>query len=200
MAIADLLWACPLCALDRGLRGSADGSTCSGCGARFDRVHGARIRARAPGQGETVRSPAEWVDRLPDPGGLLQAGDPVRTAAVEARFMAGEEVIRVDGRYVNRIEVFGPKEPGTLELALDRLSYRGEGPGPVVWAFDGLRAVQASSRTLQVRGMPHPLASFAFPHDSSFLWELLLARALGEFYRRTGRGEIVELQPRIVTR
>ena len=69
-----------------------------------------------------------------------------------------------------------------------------------MWPFEALKAVQASSKTLQVRGGEHPLASFAFRDDSSFLWERLLAVALDRFYRRTGRGEIVEMQPRIVTR
>ncbi|HUG41006.1 MAG TPA: hypothetical protein VMM12_10990 [Longimicrobiales bacterium] len=200
MAIADLLWACPRCGLDRGLRASADGRTCARCATRYDRVRGARIRARSPDGAEQLRSAAEWVDALPDPATLLGAGDPIRTAAVTARFVARYDVVRESGRYVNRIEVFGAKSSGTLEMAGERLAYRGEGGDPVAWPFEDLRAVQASSRALQIRGAHHPLASFAFNADSSFLWERLLALALGDFYRRTGRGEIVELQPRIVTR
>lgn len=199
MAIPDLLWACPLCGLDRGLRASAD-ATCSGCGTRFDRVHGARIRATAPGREERVRTAAEWVDDLPDPATLIGPGDPFREAAVVASFVVGEQVIRFEGRYVNRIERFGGRERGRLELGPERLTWVPEGSTRLSWDFGDLKAVQASSRTLQVRGGGHPLASFAFLDDSSYLWDRLLAAALAAFYRRTGRGEIVELQPRIVTR
>jgi hypothetical protein len=199
LAIADLLWACPACGLDRGLRGPEEGA-CTGCGTRFDRVRGARIRARLPGGEERVRTAAAWVDELPDPASLLERGDPVRSAAVRARLVDRYEAVRDRGRYVNRIEVFGPEARGELVLGVESLRYTpGEGT-PLLWPFEDLAAVQASSRTLQIRGRPHPLASFAFPDDSSFLWEQLLALALGEHYRSTGRGEVVELQPRIVTR
>ncbi|MBW3553811.1 MAG: hypothetical protein KY466_09875 [Gemmatimonadetes bacterium] len=199
MAIPDLLWACPVCALDRGLRASGD-ATCSGCGTRFDRVHGARIRATGRGGEERVRTAAEWVDDLPDPASLIGARDPFREASVVASFVEGEQVIRFEGRYVNRIEKFGAKQRGRLALGPERLTYAPEGPGTLSWAFGDLRAVQASSRTLQIRGGAHPLVSFAFLDDSSYLWDRLLAAALATFYRRSGRGEIVELQPRIVTR
>lgn len=199
MAIPDLLWACPVCHLDRGLRASGD-ATCSGCGTRFDRVQGARIRATCRAGETRVRTAAEWVDDLPDPASLIGSRDPIREAAVVATFVEGEQVIRFEGRYVNRIERFGAEERGRLQVGPERLTYTPEGSTPRSWAFGDLRAVQASSRTLQVRGGAHPLASFAFLDDSSFLWDRLLAAALGAFYRRSGRGEIVELQPRIVTR
>ena len=199
MAIPDLLWACPDCGLDRGLRASGD-ATCAGCGTRFDRVRGASIRATGRGGEVRIRTAAEWVDDLPDPGSLIGPRETIREASVVASFVKGEQVIRFEGRYVNRIERFGPKGRGRLELGLERLLYLPEGSAPLSWAFGDLKAVQASSRTLQVRGADHPLASFAFLDDSSYLWDRLLATALGAFYRRTGRGEIVELQPRIVTR
>lgn len=199
MAIADLLWTCPVCGLDRGLRGPDEG-TCAGCRTRFDRVRGARIRARLPGGPERVRTAAEWVDELPDPASLLEPGDPIRSATVRARLVERYEAVREGGRYLNRIEVFGPEGGGTLVLSRESLRYRpGEGT-PLAWDFADLAAVQASSRTLQIRGRPHPLASFAFQDDSSFLWEQLLALVVGEHCRRTGRGEVVELQPRIATR
>ena len=199
MGLPDLLWACPACGLDRGLRASSGEDTCGGCGTRYERVEGARIRALGRGGEARTRSPAAWVDELPAPDALLEASGG-RAARVTARFVVGSETIRDEGRYVNRIETFGPAVEGTLELARESLTFRGTGPDTRTWAFVDLRAVQASSRTLQLRGGDHPLASFAFLDDSSFLWERLLAAALAGFYRRTGRGEIMELQPRIVTR
>lgn len=198
MALADLLWACPACSRDRALREAPDGATCPGCGTSYDRVLGARIRARSRQGEEHVRTAAEWVDALPDPATLLEGGPLVRAAQVRVRFVTRHEVVRENGRYLNRIEIFGPEAEGRLELDLESLRLAGEGEGPVVWAFGDLKAVQASSKTLQVRGGGHPLASFSFLDDSSFLWEQLFALALGRYYRETGRGEIVELQPRIV--
>jgi hypothetical protein len=200
VAIPDLLWACPRCGLDRGLRSAPSRPiVCAACGTRFDRVRGAHIRARSRDGEEEIRTAAGWVDALPDAAALLRA-DPIRTGTVRARFVDRWEVVRVGGRYVNRIEIFGEERAGRLELGQERLTWRGEGEGPVVWEFGDLRAVQASSRSLQINGPPHPLASFSFVDDSSFLWEQLLTGAIGAWYRRAGRGEIVELQPRIVAR
>lgn len=205
MAIPDLLWACPVCGRDKGLRTGELPDACGGCGTRFDRVRGARIRARLRGGEAHTRTAAEWVDALPDPGTLLRPAGTVRQARVRARFVERYETVRAGSRYVNRIEIFGPREQGTLTLDPDRLTYdRGDaadGAGKALaWPLLELAAVQASSRTLQVRGRPHPLASFAFPDDSGFLWEQLLALTVRDAYRRAGMGEVVELQPRIVTR
>lgn len=217
MAIADLLWACPICRTDRGIRRDRRTSACHACGTRFQRVDGARIRAEPrDGDAETL-SPAQWLRRLPDPATLLE-GDaparsagpiplrspeqaPVRSALVAAKFVIREEVVRDGDRYLNRIEIYGRKEEGTLTLTRERLIYTpadgaGEGAG-TEWPFEDLVAVQASSRKLQLNGRDVPLASFAFPDDSSFLWENLVMAAVQAHYRRRGRGEIVEFQPRI---
>jgi hypothetical protein len=198
LAISDLLWACPECGEVGGI--DPDG-TCR-CGVSFQRGKGSLVVARPPGRRAVARPPAEWVDRLPAVEELLEAaeGGVVRRASVLAREVSGTAAVRKSGRFINRIEEYGPKRPATLELRLEALIYRPEGFGGREWPFDALTAVQTSSVTLQLNIRDHPLVSFRFLDDSLVLWELLLHAALRRFYRRTGRGEITEFQPRIVTR
>lgn len=201
MAIADLLWACPSCGEDRGITRDR-AALCRRCGVRYDRVQGARIRARPPDGEEVIRSAAEWLRLLPEIPSLLEASSPmVRRASVMARFATGHEVVRDGDEYLNRIEVYGDERAGSLELSLGGVVYRPDDGSPeTTWHFDDLTAVQASSRTLQLKGRGRPLASFAFQDDSSFLWEHLLEAAVSRYYRLEGLGEVVELQPRICVR
>lgn len=203
MGIPSLLWACPLCGEDRGLEEVGGETVCRACGARYRRVQGANIRVERPDAGSEVHTPAEWLDRLPTPEEILQAsgeGQPVRTAAAGVAEVTGEEVVRVAGEYLNRVEVWGEERPGSVELWPDRLVVTLEDDASSVWPLDSLTAVQTSSRTLQLKRRHHPLTSFRFLHDASFLWERLLHAALRDLYGRTGRGEIAEFQPRITTR
>jgi hypothetical protein len=198
LAISDLLWACPECGEIGGI--GADG-TCR-CGVSYQRGRGSLVVARFPGRPDVARSPGEWFDRLPAVEEVLKTaeGGVVRRASVLAREVSGTTAVRKGGRFINRIEEYGPKQPATLEMRLEALIYRPEGYGGREWPFDAITAVQTSSGTLQLNLRDHPLVSFRFLDDSLVLWELLLHAALRRFYRRTGRGEITEFQPRIVTR
>lgn len=193
MALSDLLWACPTCGADRGLAGAE--AVCSACGTRFLRGPRGTIRAIAPDGGETVRSAAEWTERLPAPSTLL-GNDPVRVARVLLRRATGTANVFGEAGYLNRVEVFGDEEHGRLRLEADRLVLDGEGE----WPLETLTAVQASSNSLQIKRKGEPLVSFRFQDDAIYLWEHLLRAALRDFYGRTGRGEIREFQPRIVVR
>jgi hypothetical protein len=206
VALSDLLWACPECAEPGAI--APDGS-CR-CGAVFSRGKGASIQVRLPDGRVIARSPAEWVDRLPDPAILLERADEggnegkkedaLRRARVAAREATGSTIVRSGRRYLNRVEKYGAQELATLEIHPDHLLYRPDRGNARRWPLEALTAVQTSSSTLQIRGRDQPLMSFRFLDDSLFLWELLLHAALRSFYRRTRRGEIVEFQPRIVTR
>lgn len=211
MAISDLLWACPVC----GQLGGINAAGACHCGVTFARARGARIRARMPDGRIVERTPAEWSDLLPDPASLLEgegeggeggrddAPPPgvVRRARVSAREVTGHRVVRdAQGAYLNRVEIYGPESQGTLETGLERLIYRPEGQPPREWRLDALTAIQASSSTLQLKVANRPLVSFRFLDDSLYLWESLLQAALTALYRRTGRGEIIEFQPRIQVR
>jgi hypothetical protein len=196
VAISDLLWACPECGKVGGV---GAGGGCR-CGASFRRGRGASIEATLPDGRVVVLQPDEWVDRLPDPATLLERAPTIRQARVTAREATGSAPLRSGGRYLNQVEQYGPKIQATLSLRPDRVEYHPEGEDPRVWPLEELTAVQTSSSTLQLRARHQPLLSVRFLDDSLFLWESLLHAALRDFYRRTGRGEIAEFQPRIVVR
>lgn len=201
MGVAELLWACPECGAIGGV--GADGAC--GCGVAFSRGEGASIEARSPAGVSVTRSPAEWLDRLPDPATLLkrgagEPGSPIHQARVVAREATESAQVRRRGRYLNTIERYGPEVEGALEVYSDCLRYRPNGAQSREWPLEALTAVQTSSRTLQLKVRGQPLVSFRFADDSVFFWELLLHAALRAFYRHSGRGEIAEFQPRIVTR
>jgi hypothetical protein len=198
VALSDLLWACPEC----GEVGGIDARGTCRCGVTFSRGKGSVIVARFPDHSVRERSPAAWVDRLPPVERLLDTEDAgvVRRAAVLAREALATTPVRKGGRFLNRIEQYGPKRQGTLEMRLHALIYTPEGEGGREWPFAALTAVQTSSGTLQLKIRDYPLVSLRFLDDSLVLWEALLHTALRKYYRRTGRGEIAEFQPRIVTR
>ncbi|MGK7312575.1 MAG: hypothetical protein ACN0LA_10105 [Candidatus Longimicrobiales bacterium M2_2A_002] len=204
MAISDLLWACPECGEDRGLTPDGSAYRCRACDTFYRRDEGASIRARRSDGTAVVRTPAEWLDRLPDPETLVQNRDsdvtPVRRAAVDvARVVDSDTVHGRGGGYLNRIEIWGDESPAELALFPDYLELAPGDGEPERWPLESVTAVQASSSDLQINRTGAPLASFHFRDDSSFLWEELLHAALRDFYGRTGRGEVVEFQPRITT-
>ncbi|HEX6940053.1 MAG TPA: hypothetical protein VF158_11630 [Longimicrobiales bacterium] len=205
MAIRDLLWACPLCGTEAGIRPARNGEACRACGARFRRGRGATIIAEPPDGAPRVLPAAAWADMLPaieDSVRFREAGGagPLHRARVHARVAAGAAVVRLRGTYLNRIERFGPPRDGELLLRADRLQFIPDGGPAEEWDFDAVTAVQPSSSTLQVKARGRPVISFRFPDDSARYWEELLCAALRRHYRAAGRGEIIEFQPRIATR
>ena len=203
MALPDLLWACPECREDRGLEPHGGRYRCRGCGTEFERAEGARIRATLPSGAEIVRRPAEWLARLPDPQVIVEqrvdSDEAIRRATVDMSRVVGSDTVHDRDGYLNRIELWGDEAPATLELFRDRLLLTPELGRPESWPLQTVTAVQASSSSLQINRRAQPLASFRFRDDSIFLWEQLMHVALRDFYARTGRGEIVEFQPRIAT-
>jgi hypothetical protein len=206
MAIRDLLWACPLCGAEESLRPTDGGEACRACGATFRRGRGAEIEAVPPDGGvPIVRHAAEWVRRLPPvrlPGEGEDGGEEVlyRRAPVEARVAISDTPVRRGRLYLGRVERFGPPWPGTLELTSHALVFAPEGGTPCRWPFEDIGAVQPSSGVLQIKPRREPVVTFRFTEGSVRLWQELIEAALRRFYRRTGRGEIIEFQPRITAR
>lgn len=204
MALPDLLWACPVCKEDRSLQPDGRDHRCQACGTVFRRGDGASIEARAPDGSRTARHPTEWLALLPQPETIVHqrvnGPDLIRKATAAARRVVGWDALHDRDGYLNRIEVWGDPVPGELVLRPDDLTWTPASGEPGGWSLEEIGAVQASSRALQIRGKGNPLVQFDFEHDSVFLWERLLHVVLRDFYGRTGRGEILEFQPRIVTR
>lgn len=199
MALADLLWACPECREEVRLVPAAGAEACPRCGTRFRRVRGALIQGERPGSPPAIAPAWAWADRLPEPRPPNEPGA-ARAARVVVRFAEGYRAIRRGRRYLGRIERLGAARPGSLILTDRSVELRVEGEAPRTWPLERIAAVQPSSRTLQLRARGEPLVALSFPDSSPRLWEELLQRALRAFYRRTGRGEILEFQPRIAVR
>lgn len=199
MAIRDLLWSCPLCGLEGGLRRGKHEDVCAGCGARFRRGRGSEIVVETA-DGRTERRPAaEWAALLPAaprPGG---AGE-WRRERVFARFATGEAPVYRGGDLLGGVERLGPPLPGELALTAEDLVLRLDSGEMQRWPLDRLTAVQMSSGTLQIKARDEELTTFRFPDGSARLWEESVAAALRARYRAAGRGDIVEFQPRIVAR
>lgn len=206
MAIRDLLWACPVCGTEGGIRSAKKGEACTACGTRYRRGKGAELIAETPGERPRSQPAAVWADRLPATDildrlcGSLDGGGNIHRDRVRARFATSSTPIRHRGRYMNRIERFGPACEGDLRLESERLVLVRDAAAPETWRFDELTAVQASSSTLQIKARGRPVVSFRFLEGSARFWEELLTTALRRHYHATGRGEILEFQPRIATR
>lgn len=201
MAIRDLLWACPACGAEAALRGARWGrEVCARCNARLRRVSHARIEVKTPDGQRRTATAAEWLEQLPpiqlDPP---RPGHPIRRASVLLQRRTGREPIRRGHEFLNSIDVFAAAEKGTLALHHDRLEF--DGPrGPESWPLERLGALGSSSKSLQLRLRDGAVFAVRFPEASVRFWEELLREALRARYAATGRGEIVEFQPRIVTR
>lgn len=205
MPIRDLLWACPLCGTVGGLHADGKLERCAACATVFRRGPRSTIAATGPDGQTESRPAAEWAGRLPaepplgeEPGG---AGERLRRRdRVLARFALGDEPIRRGKAFLGFMERLGPARAGELTLTDDALALRLEDGGERRWPLQDVAALQASSATIQVRPRGEPIVSLAFPDSSVRLWEESIAAALRRKWRTLGRGEILEFQPRIVTR
>ncbi|MBX6363606.1 MAG: hypothetical protein IRZ00_07040 [Gemmatimonadetes bacterium] len=199
MAIRDLLWACPLCGLEGGLHPRDAVDACSGCGARFRRGRGSEIVAELRDGRIERRLAADWAVRLARAPRQRGAGE-WRRERVSVRFSTGEAPVYRAGELLGGVEKLGPPLPGELALTGEELALRLDSGEERRWPLDRLTAVQMSSGSLQIKARGEPLTTFRFPDGSARLWEESLTAALRARYRAAGRGEIVEFQPRIVTR
>jgi hypothetical protein len=229
MAIRDLLWACPLCGSEGALEPVRGAEVCHRCGTSYRRGRRATIVARPPGRPTLSLSPAEWLDRLPDIGieeRFRQAANRagiIHSEPALLRTEIGAETVSFRGTYLKLFVRLGPPRAGILKLETDRIGFhpysepgavaassgssttssappQPTSPVSITWAFTDITAIQPSSATLQISARMQPLASLQVPGGSIRFWEELLCAALQAHYTVTGRGEIVEFQPRIVTR
>ena len=199
MAIRDLLWGCPLCGSEGSLRNRGHSTHCGTCGARLRRADGANILASTPDGREQRRTPAEWVDALrpPVPPGPDESLGPEKAVL---RIAERPVAVKPGGTFVGWGERFGPKRQGTATLTPEGMLFRETDGTTHQWRLDAFTAVQPTSSALQIKTRGEPVAYFKFLESSVRRWEHWIQQRLRALYHDTGRGEIVEFQPRISTR
>jgi DNA-directed RNA polymerase subunit RPC12/RpoP len=211
MPLTYLLYRCPRCGHDPTV-GEGDEAHCPACDTRFSRGReGGRIRVRAPGDevwevsSQRLTAAVDAWNRSAEHPEAAEAALS-RAAQVEVRRSAREEPFRFGGELLGFVETLGEAREGVLELSSGALTLwpeggRGEGPDPVdQWPLLDIRALQTSSSSLQISPGDGGMIQFRFRDDSPRRWEDLLRRVLKNAYRKAGLGEILEFQPRVVTR
>lgn len=204
MALKDVLYRCPLCGHEP-TGGRKDHVHCPSCERHFLRGPApARIQVRGPGEDRTVPARelvqavhrrAGPVPRESDDGGM--GGEEAR---VRVRWAVGEDAVRFRGELLGFTERLGSASEGRIRLTATALALTQSGQDRRRWNLLDLRAIQASSSSLQVYTVDEELVHFRFLEDSAFRWESLLQETLRATYREAGKGEIVEFQPRITVR
>ena len=203
------------------MEGKGDQAWCMACGTRFSRGRGGgRIRIREE-SGKSWDVPSHRLSQALDalggaePRARTDEGHLFYQAEVEVRVALREEAIWFRGRLLGYAEVLEAPSRGLLELTDEALALRaasgpqaspggqeGHETAPTLasWPLLEIRAVQTSSRSVQISLLESGVVEFRFPQDSSRRWEDLLHRALRKAYVRDGRGSIQEFQPRIVVK
>jgi len=205
MPLRALLYRCPRCGRDP-VEGRKDRVRCPGCGCAFVRAgERGRIRVRDPEEKPKEMLASRLLEAIELQGGPLPAardgsGGIDYSAEVRVRRADGERPLRHRGEVLGFVESFGSSEPGRLRVTEEALELLGEGTTRARWNLLDLRAVQASSSSVQIYTAARELVQFRFVRDSALRWEQLLHVVLREAYREAGRGEIHEFQPRISTR
>ncbi len=220
MSLTYLLYRCPKCGQDP-LDGYKDECACPTCGTSYSRSGpGGRIRV-VEADGTCWEVPSWRLTRTleaiggPHPRARRGEGLSYR-AGVEVRVARREEPVWHKGELQGFAERLGESREGVLEITAEAMllwapgaldDEEGRGPGTAAhgaspmesWKLMDIRAVQTSSRALQISPKEGGLVQFRFPEDSPKRWEELLKSALRHRYEQEGRGTILEFQPRIVT-
>ena len=203
MPISHFIYRCPSCGHEpmRHRRGSAQ---CDACSRSYALGKGRGMILVTDGRGTPHEVPAWEVARAVDAGrtapGSPDAQDPDLVAArVELRRALQEAPIYRRGTLLGFVEQQGPRLAGTLAIDGAGLVFRSDEGTEWRSAFLDLRAIQASSSSVQVSPSGGGVITLRFVADSPRRWEDLLKQEIRSAWRRAGRGEIIEFQPRIRT-
>lgn len=188
--IRDVVWACVVCGTEAGV--SAAGK-CRACEAEYARGRGATIVVKRPDGTTTTHTPREIGALLPEPGTTGSAHCTVRDSA-------GDRPVYALGKYLGRIEQLGEARPGRLTLTNAALRFDAETGESFELPVLDITAIQPSSHALQLKTRHKPVFSIKFTDSSPKLWEERLQGAINSAYLQSGRGEVVEYQPRICTK
>ena len=122
------------------------------------------------------------------------------SATVIVSWRVSESAVRYRGVLRGFTESMGPPARGTLTVDREEVAVEDGRRDSGRWPHLAVRAIQASSSSLQLSLPDDRLVQLRFLDDSPRRWEELIRHLLSEAYERAGRGRVVEFQPRIVTR
>jgi len=209
MPISHFIYRCPSCGHEpmRQRRGAAH---CDACAQSYLPGKGRGMILVMHGRAAVHEVPAWEVARAVDAGGLAggagapdQAESRVESETVEAevefRQAFQETPLYRKGTLVGFVEERGPRRAGSLIINTSGLVFRGRDGMEWRSTFLDLRAIQASSSSVQVSPVSGGVITLRFLADSPRRWEDLLKSEIRSAWRSAGRGEIVEFQPRIRT-
>jgi hypothetical protein len=97
------------------------------------------------------------------------------------------------------VERFGERVEGTLSLSPESLRFVAES-WPLDIPIDYLTAIQPSSSSLQLRTRDGAIVSVRFLDSSVIRWERLLQEAVRRRWAASAKGDVVDFQPRIVSK
>jgi hypothetical protein len=159
----------------------------------------------APGEGEwhvasTRLSAALAAHGGPESRATDTLGQFSYSARVQARRASEELPVWYRGSLQGFAERLGEPVAGTLRLTAEHLALSSAEEGVDRWPLLAIGAIQTSSSSLQISPSEGGVVQFRFEEDSPKRWDDLLRLAVRRAYRREGRGEIIEFQPRIRSR
>lgn len=202
MPLHHLLYRCPVCGHDPTTP-DGHGARCGACGARFDRGESASIvttpasgPTRADAAADLVDAIGEWEGK--SPSGFGADGRLDYSADVTYKRVVGQGTVYHSEVVAGFYETFSALQEGHLHISSQGVALSSDDGESFNWLWADVRAVQTSSRSLQLNLKPDGLFDFRFADDSPRRWEDLLHSALQAFYEASGE-RIREFQPRIVS-
>lgn len=208
MGLRDFLHRCPDC-LGPVAEAGGDAIRCTRCGTVVGRGKGRGGGLRLFRSGAAAPQPLDpahariRVDEG-DSGSASLWAVSGRSARVRIARLECEVPVRANGRILGFREQFGPERPGRaleLETVLELREPEADGRSglDVRIPWEDIGALQASSSTLQI-AFGSSLVRLRFPEDPVRFWEELARHRIRAAWQRTGRGTVVEFQPRVRAR
>lgn len=202
MALTDLCYRCPKCG-HHPMDGRGDRARCRSCGTRVARRRGRLFVSGANDETHEVEASKllqdiELQEEFGD-GAFRPAASFACSARVLVAWRDKERAIWYKGTLRGFSESMAPGAWGTVAAGRDQVGIEAASVESGRWSYLELRAVQASSSSLQLSLPGGRLVQLRFAADSPRRWEEMLRALVRDAYRRAGRGVVLEFQPRIET-
>ena len=203
MPIQHLLYRCPRCGHDPTTV-TPRGARCDSCGATFEQGRDAVVLVGSSDGGVEETSVQTLLDAIDRLGGVTSAAENAEGAlSYEAHVTVARgnqhQAVWWKGSVIGFFERITDRRKAVLRLDGNTVTVTGAGREPLVWQLEAIRAMQISSKAIQLNIRDVGLHQMEFSNDSPKRWEDLLRVALRRFYAGLGQ-EVIEFQPKIVTR